>query len=514
MSEADIFHSLLSEDTNKNSSISSATDKVESSVNATGHNSMTENCLTPIHRQYTTQVQNCDSLSPFRSVSKQLQQQQLYTSMAASNPEINRQQTQVQMEVPSQTHSLQSLNQTSYDSRLGFRSNDSNNSVSSYLTKTTSVKPEYFSPSQPVTSNKFAVPKPPKQRTRSRSSSSPGKQKQVTHTASLPVQTVASLNDVTLPKPTSSQVERSTSLPVYTQERKRGPSMHNNSKIQAVPTSQLYAQGMTQIPVGTSNQLQQLISSSSQPVQQSNFVTSYNNSYTPNSSSTLIQLLAPNSAANVRNLQFGFQNSSINRQIPSQVPHTSQQEFSLSNTSTIDANCVGLGVSSMPDNKSQILLSPVAFDNASSLGNVQSSLMHQISNEVAPMTNNPHPTTRVSPVASPSKEVFNVGLSTSPSASKNLKPKSVEERIQYREHRRVCHINAEQKRRCNIKNGFDTLRGLLPSISQNANTKISKAAMLQKAAEYIRALKIERQKQTEEYDMLKQQIESLNQTIG
>ena len=30
------------------------------------------------------------------------------------------------------------------------------------------------------------------------------------------------------------------------------------------------------------------------------------------------------------------------------------------------------------------------------------------------------------------------------------------------EHRRVCHINAEQKRRCNIKNGFDTLQSLLP----------------------------------------------------
>ena len=30
------------------------------------------------------------------------------------------------------------------------------------------------------------------------------------------------------------------------------------------------------------------------------------------------------------------------------------------------------------------------------------------------------------------------------------------------EHRRVCHINAEQKRRCNIKNGFDMLQSLLP----------------------------------------------------
>jgi MAX-like protein X len=51
-------------------------------------------------------------------------------------------------------------------------------------------------------------------------------------------------------------------------------------------------------------------------------------------------------------------------------------------------------------------------------------------------------------------------------------------------------------------------------VSQNANTKISKAAMLQKAAECIRALKSERQTQQEDYDRFKKQIESLNQTIG
>jgi MAX-like protein X len=55
---------------------------------------------------------------------------------------------------------------------------------------------------------------------------------------------------------------------------------------------------------------------------------------------------------------------------------------------------------------------------------------------------------------------------------------------------------------------------MLPSISQNANTKISKAAMLQKAAEHIRILKTERQQQQDEYDRFKQQIESLNQTIN
>ena len=81
------------------------------------------------------------------------------------------------------------------------------------------------------------------------------------------------------------------------------------------------------------------------------------------------------------------------------------------------------------------------------------------------------------------------------------------------EQRRVCHINAEQKRRCNIKNGFDTLRSILPSINQNVNVKISKASMLQKAAIHISALSAEQKQQADEQAMLKQQIENLKQTI-
>ena len=38
--------------------------------------------------------------------------------------------------------------------------------------------------------------------------------------------------------------------------------------------------------------------------------------------------------------------------------------------------------------------------------------------------------------------------------------------------RRTCHINAEQKRRCNIKNGFDMLHSLIPQLHQNPNAKV------------------------------------------
>lgn len=99
------------------------------------------------------------------------------------------------------------------------------------------------------------------------------------------------------------------------------------------------------------------------------------------------------------------------------------------------------------------------------------------------------------------------------------------------EHRRVCHINAEQKRRCNIKNGFDTLQSLLPgggnaggsgggngggggsASGHGKASDVSKAAMLHRGAEYIRQLRQERQQQQEEMEQLKQNIEALNSAI-
>lgn len=82
------------------------------------------------------------------------------------------------------------------------------------------------------------------------------------------------------------------------------------------------------------------------------------------------------------------------------------------------------------------------------------------------------------------------------------------------EHRRLNHTSAEQKRRCNIKSGFDLLHTLIPSLSQNPNAKVSKAAMLQKTAEYCKKLKAERKQMQNEAEILKQEIESLNVQIS
>ena len=112
----------------------------------------------------------------------------------------------------------------------------------------------------------------------------------------------------------------------------------------------------------------------------------------------------------------------------------------------------------------------------------------------------------LSPLHSP----MSLGSPLSPS---RVYVKGDPERGQYKEQKRVGHIHAEQKRRYNIKNGFDMLHSLIPQLNQNPNTKLSKAAMLQKGADYIRQLRSERNQLKEEMDNLKNQIERLNTSI-
>lgn len=48
--------------------------------------------------------------------------------------------------------------------------------------------------------------------------------------------------------------------------------------------------------------------------------------------------------------------------------------------------------------------------------------------------------------------------------------------------RRAGHIHAEQKRRYNIKNGFDLLHSLIPQLQQNPNAKVINQALLKVTA--------------------------------
>uniref|UniRef100_A0ABI8A682 BHLH domain-containing protein n=1 Tax=Felis catus TaxID=9685 RepID=A0ABI8A682_FELCA len=82
------------------------------------------------------------------------------------------------------------------------------------------------------------------------------------------------------------------------------------------------------------------------------------------------------------------------------------------------------------------------------------------------------------------------------------------------ENRRITHISAEQKRRFNIKLGFDTLHGLVSTLSAQPSLKVSKATTLQKTAEYITMLQQERAAMQEEAQQLRDQIEELNAAIN
>ncbi|NXW81623.1 MLXPL protein, partial [Alopecoenas beccarii] len=82
------------------------------------------------------------------------------------------------------------------------------------------------------------------------------------------------------------------------------------------------------------------------------------------------------------------------------------------------------------------------------------------------------------------------------------------------ESRRITHISAEQKRRFNIKLGFDTLHSLVSTLSAQPSIKVSKATTLQKTVEYICKLQQERAALQDEVQQLREQIEELNSSIN
>uniref|UniRef100_A0A3Q0RZF2 MLX interacting protein like n=1 Tax=Amphilophus citrinellus TaxID=61819 RepID=A0A3Q0RZF2_AMPCI len=86
--------------------------------------------------------------------------------------------------------------------------------------------------------------------------------------------------------------------------------------------------------------------------------------------------------------------------------------------------------------------------------------------------------------------------------------------VQQTDTRRITHISAEQKRRFNIKLGFDTLHNLVTTLSSQPSIKISKATTLQKTAEYISKMQQERAQLHDEAQKLKEEIQLLNTAIN
>uniref|UniRef100_G3QA14 BHLH domain-containing protein n=1 Tax=Gasterosteus aculeatus aculeatus TaxID=481459 RepID=G3QA14_GASAC len=80
--------------------------------------------------------------------------------------------------------------------------------------------------------------------------------------------------------------------------------------------------------------------------------------------------------------------------------------------------------------------------------------------------------------------------------------------------RRITHISAEQKRRFNIKLGFDTLHNLVTTLSSQPSIKISKATTLHKTAEYISKMQQERAQLHDEAQRLREEIQLLNSAVN
>ncbi|CAF3758967.1 unnamed protein product [Rotaria magnacalcarata] len=77
-----------------------------------------------------------------------------------------------------------------------------------------------------------------------------------------------------------------------------------------------------------------------------------------------------------------------------------------------------------------------------------------------------------------------------------------------------CGQNAESKRRRNIKNGFESLRTLIPELSDQSNVKISKAQMLDFTANHIQRTIDLRDKMKAEVDSIQHENEQLQQKIA
>ena len=62
-----------------------------------------------------------------------------------------------------------------------------------------------------------------------------------------------------------------------------------------------------------------------------------------------------------------------------------------------------------------------------------------------------------------------------------MKELNLTEQVQYKEQRRLSHISAEQKRRGNIKQGFERLQVIVSKLSPPSAGKMSKASVILKS---------------------------------
>ncbi|VDK83475.1 unnamed protein product [Litomosoides sigmodontis] len=98
-------------------------------------------------------------------------------------------------------------------------------------------------------------------------------------------------------------------------------------------------------------------------------------------------------------------------------------------------------------------------------------------------------------------------------AKRSCKSVAADSTIEPVERKRILHLNAEQNRRCALKDGFEQLLNSLPNL-YGCGTKPTNAIVLTRAAERIRQLKAEIVLDEEKIRQLKQNIQRLNDKIA
>ncbi|XP_060082742.1 max-like protein X [Ylistrum balloti] len=84
--------------------------------------------------------------------------------------------------------------------------------------------------------------------------------------------------------------------------------------------------------------------------------------------------------------------------------------------------------------------------------------------------------------------------------------------LSYKDRRREAHTHAEQKRRDQIKKGYDELQSIVPTCQQAdsiGSQKLSKATVLQRSIDYIQFLAHQKTKQEDELDSLRKEVMAL-----
>ncbi|RCH98708.1 hypothetical protein CU097_015403 [Rhizopus azygosporus] len=131
-----------------------------------------------------------------------------------------------------------------------------------------------------------------------------------------------------------------------------------------------------------------------------------------------------------------------------QLPHSNNATSNNNNNTNIHSNSDALSLSH----------SPLLFDNSSSSCTSSPSVLYE--------------TATVS--------------TSSTAATRQVSKKQTKKKVINSELKRQIHIQSEQKRRAQIKDGFDELRNQLPSC---LNKKMSKVALLHRTVQHIQHLK-------------------------